>query len=438
MPAKSSLHDKASSLVPDLGAKPSTIVVAVLNASKDPNGSLQQDDFLWVKCHAKISLRKISEQYQLKRDSKTPWALKHDGQLINLDLTVGELNKLANNLVVLQVDDASPAGASPASIAPSTKTENSLLPKDPNPRVRPTPVPAKPLSPNNNGENAPLALSPTPDSTDDHRTPPIGIQPRHLAAKPPGQSSFPQAVSTPPRWSPLPSPHVNQPQRQSFASSAAPQAWVKVDLGGFPDYRDAWIEHYRAKYPMGTDGTSCTLLLFDISADVGVDQHSTALWSAWLKLSESDRRAWSRSPSSAPIKKESTQGSIAQSPSSQLQATNSASPKPESIAEVDDQGQKHFQLSSMLKDASPQLLESSVDASVQLLDTLRAPLADKMVNSPDAEHWIQAIDNLKKQAVKTKTVIGVVGNTGAGKSSVMYVMRDAPIFEATLTQALIQ
>lgn len=213
---------------------------------------------------------------------------------------------------------------------------------------------------------------------------------------------------------------------------------MKVDLGGFPDYRDAWIEHYRAKYPMGTDGTSCTLLLFDISADVGVDQHSTALWSAWLKLSESDRRAWSRSPSSAPIKKESTQGSIAQSPSSQLQATNSASPKPESIAEVDDQGQKHFQLSSMLKDASPQLLESSVDASVQLLDTLRAPLADKMVNSPDAEHWIQAIDNLKKQAVKTKTVIGVVGNTGAGKSSVMYVMRDAPIFEATLTQALIQ
>lgn len=42
-----------------------------------------------------------------------------------------------------------------------------------------------------------------------------------------------------------------------------------------------------------------------------------------------------------------------------------------------------------------------------------------MQNSPDAETWIQQINNLIKQAVKTKTVIGVVGNTGAGKSSVI-------------------
>lgn len=73
----------------------------------------------------------------------------------------------------------------------------------------------------------------------------------------------------------------------------------------------------------------------------------------------------------------------------------------------------------MLKDATPQVLESAVEASVKLLDSLRAPLAEKMAGSPDAQHWMQAIDNLKKQAAKTKTVIGVVGNTGAGKSSVI-------------------
>lgn len=47
-----SLHAKASRVVPDLGTKSSTIVVAVLRAEEDANHDLEPDDFLWVKCHA--------------------------------------------------------------------------------------------------------------------------------------------------------------------------------------------------------------------------------------------------------------------------------------------------------------------------------------------------------------------------------------------------
>lgn len=95
-----------------------------------------------------------------------------------------------------------------------------------------------------------------------------------------------------------------------------------------------------------------------------------------------------------------------------------------SAAELERHRHTTLQLQNLLKDAGPNMLESSVEQGVRVLDQLKVPLLDKMEHSPDAEQWIQQIDILKKQAGKTKTVIGVVGNTGAGKSSVINAMLD--------------
>jgi len=46
------------------------------------------------------------------------------------------------------------------------------------------------------------------------------------------------------------------------------------------------------------------------------------------------------------------------------------------------------------------------------------------MNPDEARMWLERIDKTKKQAVKNRTVVGVVGNTGAGKSSVINALLD--------------
>ncbi len=151
-------------------------------------------------------------------------------------------------------------------------------------------------------------------------------------------------------------------------------------------------------------------------------------------MPETERARYSPQKSSNPVKTEAAAPQRPARVKTEASANARAAPQPRqapvsnpqqpstTVTTTDDYGQKHFQLAAMFKDSPPQVLESAVEASVKLLQTLRAPLADKMENSPDAEHWIQQIDNLSKLAVKTKTVIGVFGNTGPGKSSVINAM----------------
>ena len=73
---------------------------------------------------------------------------------------------------------------------------------------------------------------------------------------------------------------------------------------------------------------------------------------------------------------------------------------------------------------SPEILEAGVQKSLEVLDTLSTSLSRYAQVSPDADAWLGAISRLKKQAERKRTVVGVVGNTGAGKSSVINAMLD--------------
>ncbi|CZT47980.1 uncharacterized protein RSE6_08614 [Rhynchosporium secalis] len=71
---------------------------------------------------------------------------------------------------------------------------------------------------------------------------------------------------------------------------------------------------------------------------------------------------------------------------------------------------------------SPEELEAEVKVWQEFLARLRKPLDGFVSQTKYAQHWVTQIVQLQKQNVDTPTIIGVVGNTGAGKSSVINAM----------------
>ena len=94
-----------------------------------------------------------------------------------------------------------------------------------------------------------------------------------------------------------------------------------------------------------------------------------------------------------------------------------ASPPPE-----EEERRSKFQLQKLLNDQPLEILEKGVKAGVGLLDQLNDIFKPRLADSAEATMWAEKIEKIKKQAVKSRTVVGVVGNTGAGKSSVINAM----------------
>ena len=76
-------------------------------------------------------------------------------------------------------------------------------------------------------------------------------------------------------------------------------------------------------------------------------------------------------------------------------------------------------LQQLMKEASPELLENGVQKGLQILATIQQRLDDYADDVQDRDRFKTHIESIKQQARRTRTVVGVVGNTGAGKSSVI-------------------
>jgi GTPase SAR1 family protein len=83
----------------------------------------------------------------------------------------------------------------------------------------------------------------------------------------------------------------------------------------------------------------------------------------------------------------------------------------------------HF-IQKIIDQGSSDVLEAGVAESVGILATLRHCFAQHTSPSGNTQSWIDSIDKLSLRRKRKRTIIGVVGNTGAGKSSVINALMD--------------
>jgi len=81
-------------------------------------------------------------------------------------------------------------------------------------------------------------------------------------------------------------------------------------------------------------------------------------------------------------------------------------------------------LQKLTKETSPEMLEEGVKTGLGLLDQINASFAPQAALNPEVASWHRQIVALQAETKATRTVVGVVGNTGAGKSSVINALLD--------------
>ena len=134
----------------------------------------------------------------------------------------------------------------------------------------------------------------------------------------------------------------------------------------------------------------------------------------WIELGRQIRDTFSTTASSSTLTQDSSTVNLLPQIAPVNASATANRPEPKVLQQLS--------LQNLFADSTPQLLEAAVQQGVRLLEDLKEPLGRVAVE--DASQWLQAIEKVQSQAAQPETIVGVVGNTGAGKSSIINAMLD--------------
>lgn len=398
MMAATSFHHNVFAVRPTDQIKPNTFWVGVLDSHLRPSINHKKEDFLWIKCHGTITVRKVLEQYMSKRAGETVF-LKHGSMLPDQASTMRELDQFGDRTIAFEaINVADLHTRMAADRTPLQPTNNHQVSMKADPKAKSSKVKNKDAQ-NENIQPAPGCLDPFVAPHQSSRpTPPTSSNPKAPAARPTTEwkapIAFPNASNVPflpnSRAAPPKSTTPDAPNPPNTSDASNRPSWATSN--GFLCYSDEWrvtFEHRNPGFdpskPQPNPIKAQRVYLHVPSAD----QINNILLKNWLQFTPIERErfenAAKRSASGADVKFEPIKTDVIVK---DVLPIGNAGDFPSGL---EDQRQHVVQIQALLKDATPELLESSVAQGVKLLDQLKAPLLDKGTDATDAAQWLQQL-----------------------------------------------
>ncbi|KAL5390396.1 hypothetical protein DPSP01_001963 [Paraphaeosphaeria sporulosa] len=346
-------------------------MVGVLIADRDPDQeNFVKDDFNWMKAPGKVTIAKVQSAY-IRRQPGADVELWFEGALLSPDTPIRDLATPDKPVVALL---ATLKGVRPASLA--------FRPPSINTPIQP-PSPAIDVV----NQHPPSAL-PTPMSADKD-APADSIE---TSARP---LHFTRVTSAPLSDAP-----------NSLVPGNTPDFWIPPPTAA-RHQPSVHVSAYAAQAEAGEQATETN----DLEANAGPGLQSI-LSPQIMPRKEHSSQAGSLAPEDPPLSQNFNVDDV---------FDRDASPEL-------DSGERtkllNHHIREVVKQETVELLEAGVARSMKILDTLQETFSEVADVSPDAQQWIDTIKKMKEQPDRSRTIIGVVGNTGAGKSSVINALLD--------------
>ncbi|RHZ70209.1 hypothetical protein CDV55_107798 [Aspergillus turcosus] len=480
-------HRNVKSKTPDELSNPNIFWVGVLHDDKTPDNADYETDVLWIKCRGHTKFEDIRKQYLLRASHNKPIVFRHNGIIVASMNTIAELDTFGDRVIAVEaIKDSdlasrtSPARRGPleplSNLAPtnggSVKSDTRIKPEPQdgsfNDKSRVSAPPAlyipgasikpQPQAGSFSGENQ--VSSPKPPNT-------CGTSKLESPARL-GMKEAVQGHKTLPAGS---EEYVTECARRDFVHERLAKLYLSCAgaQSSIEHHRREFIQQWNIMPPDARERYKKRALLFTRAHSGPISQlleelheftrHNAGFYQYFLsrkgyfenyeKFFDSDKaiklmkQSWDsmneharnfRIEQGRKLRQTSLPPSVylytttASSPLAQNTSTSSPFSQVTPVAasatthRPEPKVLQQLSLQNLFADSTPELLEAAVQQGVKLLEDLKEPLGRVAVE--DASQWLQAIEKVQSQAAQPKTIVGVVGNTGAGKSSIINAMLD--------------